>query len=320
MALALFSRKRNAAPKAETRRASDGARLSTDPFERAFQLRRLGVILAEPARWQSHPRFQEIVEESQSLLDDQFGLTPDGFATIPLNVNDEPGCSEEDHEIAAYLLQRMAVSNSDFYQFVADGGYENTDHWPQEIWPHLIEFKDLTGRFGPRFWRDGRYDRDKSEHPVVGICYYEAMAYAHWCGYRLPTEAEWQMAATWRIRSSAHISRRYPWGDVFDLAHCNIWATRVGSTAPVGSFACGAAPNGVLQLIGNVWEWTATDFTAIHDDGRPVVGEMLMKAIRGGAFDTYFPWQATSTFRSGMACLARGNNVGFRCAMSLPQA
>jgi iron(II)-dependent oxidoreductase len=87
---------------------------------------------------------------------------------------------------------------------------------------------------------------------------------------------------------------------------------------PVNACPGGAAPNGVEQLIGNVWEWTSSDFVTTDDEGRPVIGgEMALKSIRGGAFDTYFPWQATSQFRTGLAGLSRTHNVGFRCALDL---
>ena len=189
--------------------------------------------------------------------------------------------------------------------------------WTEDIWPHLIEFKDQTGSHGPRFWRDGRHDRRITDHPVVGISYYEAEAYARWAGYRLPTSAEWQMAANWRIRSSAHVLRRYPWGDAFDTRKCNLWASNVGHTVPVQAYEEGAAPNGVLQLIGNAWEWTDGDYEVQDDAHRVVVGDMVLKEIRGGAFDTYFPAQATSSFRTGLASLRRMHNVGFRCVVDL---
>ncbi len=125
------------------------------------------------------------------------------------------------------------------------------------------------------------------------------------------------MAASWRIRSAANTLRRYPWGDAFDTGKCNVWMSRIGHTVPVTEYDNGAAPNAVLQLVGNVWEWTGSDFSVVDDENRVVVGDMLMQEIRGGAFDTYFPSQATSVFRTGLAALARTHNVGFRCIVNL---
>ena len=82
----------------------------------------------------------------------------------------------------------------------------------------------------------------------------------------------------------------------------------------------GAAPNQVLQLVGNVWEWTDTEYNITDDEQRPIVGEMPMHVTRGGAFDTYFETQASSQFRTGQIALARTYNTGFRCAMNLTDA
>jgi iron(II)-dependent oxidoreductase len=220
-------------------------------------------------------------------------------------------------DVEPFLMARHPITHAQFQKFVDYGAYEELDLWPKDIWPHLIDFKDLTGQPGPRFWRRGRHDRRLADHPVVGVCYYEAMAYAAWAGYRLPTEAEWQMAASWRIRSEAHVLRRYPWGDALDTTRCNIWSSGIRSTVPVSTYETGAAPNGVLQLCGNVWEWTNSEFDVTDRNGRPIIGDMLMKSVRGGAFDTYFASQATSFFRTGLAALARVHNTGFRCAMNV---
>jgi iron(II)-dependent oxidoreductase len=128
------------------------------------------------------------------------------------------------------------------------------------------------------------------------------------------------MAASWHIKSSADIMRRFPWGDAMDNARCNIWGARRGGTAPVDEYPTGSAPNQVRQLVGNVWEWTDTEYAVTDDAGRPIVGEMPMRAIRGGAFDTYFETQATNYFRTGQIALARTYNTGFRCAMDLSEA
>jgi iron(II)-dependent oxidoreductase len=291
--------------------------LESDELRRFVQLGRYGLIVAHPDRWRGHAEIRSALHAAHEAVDAIFALVPEGCAAIPLTINDAPGNPERDTETTAFLLARHAVTNAQFQSFVDGGGYEDLDLWPEDIWPHLIDFKDLTDQPGPRFWREGRHNQREANHPVVGICHFEACAYAQWAGYRLPTEEEWQVAASWRIQSSAYILRRYPWGDALDTARCNIWGSGIGNTQPVDAYETGAAPNGVRQLVGNVWEWTASDFDITDEQHRPVVGDMVMKSIRGGAFDTYFPSQATSCFRTGLASLVRAHNSGFRCALDL---
>lgn len=291
--------------------------LEADPLLRCLQLERFGMITARQESWRNHPGAKAVLDSAANALDEMFALVPEGFASLPQTANGLPGAPELDVETQAFLLQRHTVTNAQFQKFVDAGGYEDLEYWPKDIWPHIIDFRDQTHTSGPRYWRNGRHNKLLAHHPVVGVCYYEAAAYARWAGYRLPSEAEWQMAASWRIRSSANVLRRYPWGDALDIRRCNIWASGVGTTLPVHGCDSGAAPNGVLQLIGNVWEWTSSDFDITDDEGRNIVGDMLMKSIRGGAFDTYFPFQATSAFRTGLPSLVRAHNTGFRCAMDL---
>jgi gamma-glutamyl hercynylcysteine S-oxide synthase len=292
-------------------------RLSTDPLDAALQAGQLGRLLAEPSPWSGHPRCAAARDQAAALVDQRFALVPEGSVSIPVTLSDEPGQPEVDCATAPFLLARYTVTNAEYQYFLDAGSYGNLELWPEEMWPDLVGFQDQTGQPGPRFWRHGRHDRRLAQHPVVGLSCYEAAAYAAWAGYRLPSEAEWQMAASWQIRSAANSARRYPWGDSLDLHRCNIRASGYGGTLPVDAYAAGAAPNGVQQLIGNVWEWTRSDFLCADRDGRTVVGDTRMNSIRGGAFDTYFAWQATASFRSGLAGLARHDNVGFRCALDL---
>jgi len=289
----------------------------TDTLQRHMQSQRYGFIIRHRHRWGDHPLIEPTFQATVEAIDTHFAIVPEGFVTISQSTSDDPGCSEIDVDTDPFLLACHCVTNEQFQYFVEDGGYENLELWPEDIWPHLIDFNDLTGLNAPRYWREGRHNKRLADHPVVGICYYEAAAYANWVGYRLPTGAEWQMAATWRIRSSANVLRRYPWGDALDTNRCNIWSSNIGKTVPVSEYELGAAPNGVLQLIGNVWEWASSDYDVTDDSGRQVVGDMLMKEIRGGAFDTYFAAQATGSFRTGLVSLARMHNVGFRCVVDL---
>jgi iron(II)-dependent oxidoreductase len=284
-----------------------------------MQQERYGHVITQRERFSDHRRLASVVASAMEAMDQRFGMVPEGVVSVAMTTTAGPDAEERDVETVPFLMACMCVTNAQYQQFVDDGGYEDLDFWPQDIWPHLIDFKDQTGAPGPRFWRGGRHDRRLADHPVVGVCYYEAAAYARWAGYRLPTGAEWQMAASWRIRSVAHVMRRYPWGDALDTGRCNLWASAIGHTVPVNTYGSGAAPNGVLQLIGNVWEWTASDYVVTDERGATVVGDMLLKEIRGGAFDTYFPAQATGHFRSGLNVLSRVHNVGVRCACDLPK-
>ncbi len=325
MGLALLSRKKNRQPEgsrvvASHRRHQDyqpasPVKLDEDPLQRLLQQERYGLVIRNCDQWRTRPGAQALLKTAGEVIDERFALVPEGFASLSLAVTDFPGSPEEDFETPAFLLARHCITQEQYQKFVDDGGYENLQFWPQDILPHLVDFKDQTGMAGPRYWQAGRHDKRLANHPIVGICAYEAAAYALWAGYRLPTGAEWQMAASWRIRSSANVLRRYPWGDTLDTGKCNIWASNVGHTVPVDEYQAGAAPNGVVQLIGNVWEWNSSTFEIVDDCGRQVVGDMLLREIRGGAFDTYFAAQATSCFRTGLASLARMHNVGFRCVV-----
>ena len=123
----------------------------------------------------------------------------------------------------------------------------------------LLDEKIPSGRqTEPRYWNDPAYN--DAAQPVVGICWYEARAYCAWLSaqsgqfWRLPNEAEWEAAAR------GVVGRRYAWGDDFDPTFCNTFESHVHGTTPVGVFPGGDTPGGVLDLCGNVWEWTSSAY------------------------------------------------------------
>jgi formylglycine-generating enzyme required for sulfatase activity len=108
----------------------------------------------------------------------------------------------------------------------------------------------------PDDWEDGQPPKEKLNHPVVNVSWYDACAYCRWLSQAtgkaigLPSEAEWEKTA----RGSQN-KRVYRWGDTFDMLKCNCDELGLGDTTPVGVFPAGASPYGALDLAGNIWEW-----------------------------------------------------------------
>ncbi len=176
--------------------------------------------------------------------------------------------------------------------------------------------EDLRRKYLPYFWpadsRGRRYYPDKrADHPVIGVSWEAADAYARWKEKRLPTEDEWEVAAT------GGDGRLYPWGDRFDVHACNSRESARGATAEVGSFSSGVSPFGCYDMAGNAAEWTSTD-----QDGKTVVfteGAILNVAIRGGSYLTdasrascRYRWMTPINPYEGSRPSAKA--IGFRCA------
>ena len=283
----------------------------------------------------------EQVEQARAAMSENMTLLPGG--TVVLS-DDEPWNEDLDPEAVrraydgepgdrTYLVEpafidRYAVTNEQYYQFVEAGGYSQLALWDQGIWPAVVGFVDRTNCPGPRGWSDGKYAPGEENLPVVGVNWHEASAYARWVGKRLPTDAEWVKAACWpvTIRADKSTQRRYPWGDSMDPEAANVWGGGAGKLMPVDSYPQGRSMGGLHHMVGNCWEWTlgAFDLASQLAEGtddlndtmtHTVTGDVVMKNIRGGAFDTYFDGQTTNQFRSGELSIARKHNVGFRCAV-----
>jgi gamma-glutamyl hercynylcysteine S-oxide synthase len=248
-----------------------------------------------------------------NALDEQMALIPGGIAPVL-----ESSGIIVPTEVAPYYLDRFAVTNRQFQRFVKAGGYDNMENWPQEVWPSLMRFTDRTGHPGPRHWENGKFPSAKGEHPVVGVCWFEAVAYARWAGKRLATAAEWQKAGGWPEQISGGSCNRYPWGDIFDPRRANLFPAGCGGTVPVREYATGTTPNGVFQMSGNVWEWLNDPLVSVPCDSQSTLEAwMPLRRIIGGAFDTYFPAEATCQYVTGQPELDRRDNIGFRCSVSV---
>ncbi|MFE0462181.1 ergothioneine biosynthesis protein EgtB [Kitasatospora sp. NPDC058965] len=236
-------------------------------------------------------------------------------------------------DLPAFAIDTVPVSNGDYQRFIADGGYREPRWWSPAGWEH----RNAAGLTAPLFWtardgvwlrrRFGRVEPVPPNEPVLHVTWYEAEAYARWAGRRLPTEAEWEKAA--RFDPASGRSRRFPWGDEAPgEQHANLGQRHL-QPAEVGSYPAGASPLGVRQLIGDVWEWTASDFTPypgfrawpyreysevfFPEAGRPAE----YKVLRGGSF-AVAPVACRGTFRNWDYPIRRQIFAGFRTARDLP--
>ncbi len=174
-------------------------------------------------------------------------------------------------EIASFAISRTAVSNGEFKHFVEDGGYRKGELWSAEGW----QWRTAVMAEHPVYWQqeeDGGWLRRNFDAwvaiderlPVIHVNWHEANAYCRWANRRLPTEAEWEMAASAEpsangLDLSEH-KRAFPWGEASPtLKHANLDWCALGCV-PVDALAMGDSAFGCRQMIGNVWEWTASDF------------------------------------------------------------
>jgi len=165
-------------------------------------------------------------------------------------------------EVGPFWIGRVPVTSRQWREFIADGGYHQRDLWSGRGWAHRAE----AGLERPKFWaadgtrrRFGVEEDVPPDEPVQHVCYFEAEAYARWAGARLPTETEWEKACAWDPGRRAR--RRWPWGasaPSAGLANLGGMALR---PAPAGAYPQGASAYGAEQMIGDVWEWTSSDFT-----------------------------------------------------------
>ncbi len=181
-------------------------------------------------------------------------------ASEPFSLDNERPAHTVD--VPPFWIGRLPVSNRQWSDFVADGGYRRPELWSARGWEHRVE----AGLERPNFWtadgarrRFGVKEDVPPDEPVQHVGYFEAEAFARWSGARLPTEIEWEKACAWDPAAGAR--RAWPWGSsapTADLANLGGLGQR---PAPVGAYPAGASAYGAEQMIGDVWEWTSSDFT-----------------------------------------------------------
>ena len=226
-------------------------------------------------------------------------------------------------EVGRFGIGRHPITNASFLHFVEGGGYERREWWSDEGWAWKEQY-DIArpGGWTPdrgAEWRLGRLVALDPRQPVVHVSWFEADAFARANGLRLPTEVEWEKAATWNQQMGAAL--RFPWGDEPPVpgVHANVNLVADGP-APAGSYPAGASPSGVLGLIGDVWEWTASEFAGYpgftaypyREYSEPFLAAGH-RVLRGGSWATSAR-VAEATFRNWDFPQRRQIFAGFRVA------
>jgi iron(II)-dependent oxidoreductase len=228
-------------------------------------------------------------------------------------------------EVAPFLIDPTPVSNAAYMAWIEEGGYERREVWSEAGWAWRLR----DGIKRPRYWTaEGRvrlFDRSppiRPELPVMHVSWYEADAFARAHGKRLPAEAEWETAATVDPRTGG--KHRYPWGDDAPTPERVTLNQLPLGPAPVGSLPAGASADGVLGLIGDAWEWTASEFRpypGFRAHPYPEYSETHFgkgyRVLRGGSWASR-PRVIDGTFRTWDLPERRQIFAGFRCAADLP--
>lgn len=190
----------------------------------------------------------------------------------------------ETWEVAPFYVERTPVTNAQYAEFVR-----------------------ATGAMPPTSWPGTQPPKDRLDHPVVGVTLEQARAYARWKGRRLPTSVEWVAV----VRGED--GRKFPWGNVCNRDACQCPLLRAGATAPVHAHPLGANPEGVVDLLGNVWEWTELDDRMPPD-------EPGYHFVYGGSYRHACQADQGILPRTTVAAGHAYNYLGFRCAMDVEEA
>lgn len=228
--------------------------------------------------------------------------------------------------VPAFRIDKLLTTNEEFAQFIAEGGYERREWWSAEGW----KWREKENWKFPLYWtqQNGNWRVQRmfdegvleARHPVTGVSWYEAEAYARFKGKRLPTEAEWEKAASWDDVQKR--KRRFAWGDEQPSANLCNFDNRFWGTTPVGSFPEGASACGCLDMTGNVWEWTSDafkGFAGFKPFPYPEYSEVWFdgdhRVLKGGSWATRASVLRNS-FRNFFRRHFRIGFAGIRCALN----
>ncbi|MEO7218684.1 MAG: ergothioneine biosynthesis protein EgtB [Gemmatimonadaceae bacterium] len=229
--------------------------------------------------------------------------------------------------VRAFSIDAAPVTNAAFSEFIEADGYKREELWSEDGRAWLADSSARAPKYWERHeneWITRTMDRVAPvdpDHPVCHVCYHEAEAYARWADKRLPTEFEWEIAASWDPLHG--VAQPFPWGDT-EPSQLLASVDQLGfGTAPVGAYAGNVSPLGCYGMIGDVWEWTSTDFSGYPGFVAfpyPEYSETFFgteyKVLRGGSWATR-PGAIRNTFRNWDFPIRRQIFSGFRCARDI---
>lgn len=221
-----------------------------------------------------------------------------------------------------FKIDIFPVTNAEFMEFIEDGGYSDFKYWLSDGW----EAVKNNGWEAPMYWEkeDGVwYTRDfagrrkiNPNEPVVHVSFYEADAFCKWAGKRLPTEAEWEKAACWN--EEKQVKTVFPWGNSIPTSQqANLLESHIWSCSEIGSYPEGVSHYGCHQMIGDVWEWTASEYVGYprFKSGFSEYNDKWFtnqKVLRGGSFGTP-KMSIRGSYRNFFRLDERWLFGGFRC-------
>lgn len=266
------------------------------------------IRLAQPDDPRVQKRYQEIRRRVREWEQEHAQKTPENTVFVPsgyfLMGDGLPVF------VDGFYLDRHPVTNRQYREFV-----EYIEKTQDHSRCHPDEPRKKPHR--PSTWGDPKWSGDNL--PVVGIDWFDAYAYATWAGKRLPCEAEWEKAASWK--DDEEVKLLYPWGNDFDPARCNSAEGGIGRTTPVDRYAKSPSPYGALDMCGNAWEWCLEWFydltlrkRLITNPKGPAFGEGHV--LRGGSWGDDRRG-VTTRQRSRAYPLSIFPTVGFRCVKAV---
>ncbi|MBW4555449.1 MAG: ergothioneine biosynthesis protein EgtB [Trichormus sp. ATA11-4-KO1] len=213
----------------------------------------------------------------------------------------------------SYWIDRYPVTCGQYRAFIEAGGYQNPHWWSEGGW----QWRQTKQVIQPLYWCS---NRNWDDHPVCGVSWYEAEAYSRFVGKRLPTEGEWEKAASWDAK--ANCRRIYPWGNEKPTPeNCNC-DRFIGQTTPVDAYPSGKSAYGLYDTLGNVWEWTDSWFDGYDGfQSYPYIGYSQVYfdhqhcVLKGGSWAT-LSGGIRASFRNWYYPSVRQILAGFRCAFS----